>query len=122
MYRKKLHSKEELKKLRSVLRKSLTPAEAYLWSKLKARQFKGIRFTKQHSIGYYIVDFYCAEYKLIIELDGEIHNTPNQFEKDEIRTQYLEGLGYKVIRFENKMAFENLPSIYMEIEDQINNL
>ena len=118
MYRQQIHSKTELKELRTILRKSLTPSEAYLWSQLKARQFNNLRFTKQHSIGYYIVDFYCPEYKLIIELDGEIHNLPNQFEKDEIRTKYLENLGYTVIRFENKMVFDNLPSVYMEIEEQ----
>ena len=116
MYRKQIHSKQELKNLRATLRQSLTPAEAFLWSKLKARQFNNLRFTRQHSIGYYIVDFYCAEFKLIIELDGEVHNNTTQIEKDKIRTKYLENLGYKVLRFENKMVFDFLPSLFMEIE------
>ena len=119
MYRKQVHSKQELKQLRAKLRQSLTPSEAYLWTKLKARQFHNTRFTKQHSIGYYIVDFYCAEHKLIIELDGEIHNLPEQAEKDKIRTKYLEQLGFTVLRFENKMVFDFLPSVFMAIKEHI---
>ncbi len=117
MKKNQVHTKYELKDLRAHLRKNLTPAEAFLWSKLKARQFKNKRFTRQHSIGNYIVDFYCAEYRLIIELDGEIHNNPSQEEKDLNRTKYLENLNYKVIRFENKMVFDNLPSVFFEIEN-----
>ena len=117
MYRKKIHSKQELKDLRAALRQSLTPAEAYLWTILKARQFNNLRFTRQHSIGYYVVDFYCALHKLIIELDGEVHNNSVQAEKDKIRTNYIENLGYKVIRFENRMVFNFLPSVFMEIEE-----
>ncbi|WP_452228759.1 endonuclease domain-containing protein [Lacinutrix sp. MEBiC02404] len=116
MNKSKIHSKKELQELRITLRQRLTPAEAYLWNQLKARKFKNKRFTKQHSIGYYIVDFYCAELKLIIELDGEVHNNALQMEKDNERTKYLENLNYKVIRFENRMVFDNLSSVFMEIE------
>tara|TARA_B100001059_G_scaffold177513_1_gene178077 strand:+ start:222 stop:668 length:447 start_codon:yes stop_codon:yes gene_type:complete len=119
MFRQKIHNKTELKQIRSILRQSLTPAEAYLWTKLKARQFNNIRFNRQHSIGYYIVDFYCAEHKLIIELDGEIHNLPEQVEKDKIRTKYLEQLGFTVLRFENKMVFDFLPSVFMAIKEHV---
>lgn len=117
MNKNQIHTKKELKTLRAHLRKSLTPAEAFLWSKLKARQLLNKRFTRQHSIGHYIVDFYCAEHKLIIELDGEIHNNPSQVERDLNRTIYLENLNYKVIRFENKMVFDNLSSVFLEIEN-----
>ena len=116
MNKNSIHTKKELKDLRAHLRKNLTPAEAFLWSKLKARKFQNKRFTRQHSIGNFIVDFYCAEHKLIIELDGEVHNNPIQIEKDLIRTKYLQSMNYKIIRFENKMVFENLPSVFMEIE------
>ncbi len=112
-----IHTKRQLKEKRSTLRKSLTPAEAFLWKQLKARQFEGRRFTKQHSIGNYIVDFYCASEKLIIELDGEVHNNALSKEKDQKRTLYLESLGYSVLRFENKMVFENLASVFAEIKD-----
>ena len=114
--KEKIHSLKYLKEKRAELRQSLTPAEAFLWKHLKARQFEGKRFTRQHSIKNYIVDFYCAKERLIIELDGDVHNNENAKEKDEIRTIFLESLGYKVIRFENKMVFENLASVFMEIK------
>ena len=119
MYRKQIHSKTELKGLRAELIQSLTPAEAFLWSHLKAKQFHDLRFTRQHSIGYYIVDFYCAKFKLIIELDGEVHNNALQAEKDQLRTNYLNSLGYTMLRFENKMVFDNLISVFRSIEEYI---
>jgi very-short-patch-repair endonuclease len=117
MNNNKIHTKKELQEYRRYLRKNLTPAEAFLWKQLKARQFEGRRFTRQHSISNYIVDFYCAQEKLIIELDGEVHNNAKAQEKDAIRTNYLESLGYTVIRFENKMVFDNLVSVFMEIKE-----
>lgn len=54
---------------------------------------------------------------MIIELDGEVHNNEKAREKDKVRTEFLEKLGYKVIRFENKMVFDNLASVFMEIKD-----
>ena len=118
MSKQKTHTKPELKNLRQNLRQNLTPAEAFLWNHIKARQFEGKRFTKQHSIKNYIVDFYCASEKLIIELDGEVHNNTTAIEYDLNRTKQLEELGYRVIRFENKMVFENLTSVFAEIKEQ----
>ncbi len=117
MRRPQLHTRKEVKVFRKELRHKLTPAEAFLWRYLKNRQFGGRRFTKQHSIGNFIVDFYCPSEKLIIELDGEVHNNPIAQEKDERRTTFLNGIGYKILRFENKMVFENLDSVLMEIKD-----
>ena len=114
---KRIHNKKELLQKRKELRKNLTPAEAFLWKHLKAKQVMGRRFQRQHSINYYIVDFYCASEKLIIELDGQVHFNPTAQEKDLKRTTHLEGLGFKVIRFENKMVFENLSSVLQEIKD-----
>ncbi|WP_250434131.1 endonuclease domain-containing protein [Hanstruepera flava] len=115
MPKQRIHNKTQLKTKRQELRKNLTPAEAFLWTHIKSRQLKGKRFTKQHSIKNYIVDFYCASEKLIIELDGEVHNNPVAQEYDNIRSSHLENLGYTVIRFENKLVFENLPSVLKEI-------
>ena len=117
MSKQRIHTKKELQGYRKELRKKLTPAEAFLWTQLKSRQLDNKRFTKQHSIGYYIVDFYCASERLIIELDGQGHFTPEGKEYDRKRTIYLESLGYKVIRFENKMVFDHLPSVIKEIRD-----
>ncbi|RCW91514.1 endonuclease domain-containing protein [Winogradskyella arenosi] len=116
MPNKKIHSKKELQDYRRALRKNLTPSEAFLWKHLKSRQLQKRRFQRQHSINNYIVDFYCASEKLIIELDGDVHNNPNVQEYDEKRTQYLENLGYRVIRFENRMVFDFLPSVLEEIQ------
>ncbi|TJY32890.1 endonuclease domain-containing protein [Pontimicrobium aquaticum] len=118
MPKKRIHTKPELKTLRKQLRQNLTPAEAFLWKHLKARQFEGKRFTKQHSIKNYIVDFYCASERLIIELDGEVHNNAIAKQYDIKRTEELEALGFKVIRFENRMVFENLASVFNEIKNQ----
>ena len=112
----KLHTLKHLKVFRKELRNNLTPAEAFLWSHLKARQFENRRFNRQHSISNFIVDFYCAKEKLIIELDGEIHNTAEAQEYDNQRTDYLESLGYNVLRFENKIVFDNLKSVFIEIK------
>ena len=121
MSKENIHNKPNLKSHRQELRKNLTPAEAFLWTHLKSKQLKGKRFTKQHSIGNYIVDFYCASEKLIIELDGEVHNNTSAQEYDSKRTNYLKLLGFKVIRFENKMVFENLSTVLKEIASNFKN-
>ena len=94
----------------------MTPAEAYLWTHLKAKKLEGRRFQKQHSIDNYIVDFYCSSEKLIIELDGEVHNSPIAEEKDEQRDAHLHQMGFTVLRFENKMVFEHLAEILEDIK------
>ncbi len=111
-----IHNKKELLESRRELRKNLTPAEAFLWKQLKSKQLDGKKFTKQHSIGNYIVDFYLASDKLIIELDGEVHQNPLAEAVDQKRTDYLNGKGFTVIRFENKMVFDSLTSVLMEIK------
>ena len=85
------HNRKELLERRRELRKRLTPAEAFLWKHLKAKQFCGKKFVKQHSIGNYIVDFYLASDRLIIELDGDVHQNSVSEEYDQRRTAYLNG-------------------------------
>ncbi len=114
--KKQIHNRKYLETYRKNLRNNCTSAEAFLWKYLKKSQLRGRKFRRQHSIGNYITDFYCPKEKLIIELDGAIHNLPEIIEKDKIRTQYLEGLGFKVIRFENKMVFDHLDQVLKEIE------
>ena len=117
MKKKKIHNREELRTFRKDLRNNLTSAEAFLWKYLQKRKLDGRKFRRQQSIGNYIVDFYCPSENLIIELDGEVHNNLLAEEKDLKRTQFLESLGYKVIRFENKMVFDLLPSVLREVQD-----
>ncbi|MBC8769519.1 endonuclease domain-containing protein [Arenibacter sp. BSSL-BM3] len=117
---KKIHNRPETKTNRIQLRKNLTSAEAFLWNELKGKKLNGRKFRRQHVIGIYIMDFYCSEENLIIELDGEVHNHAIVGENDDKRTAYLNRNGYKVIRFENKMVFENLLSVLQEIRDNFN--
>lgn len=92
------------------MRHPQTPAEAILWHKLRNRQLR-FKFRRQHPIYRFIVDFYCAEAKLLIEVDGESHMEPDQEIYDKARTEYLENLGYKVIRFTNDDVKYNLQAV-----------
>ena len=93
------------------LRENSTEAEVYLWERLKSNQFQGLEFRRQHPIGIYIVDFYCHQHKLIIELDGEYHNTQVQIKKDQERTDFLCFQGLKVIRFTNEQALTEIDGV-----------
>ena len=96
-----LNSLPEIKPFRRKLRKRMTPAEVALWVMIRNRQLDGERFLRQFSIGHYIVDFYCARYKLAIELDGAGHFTAKGKAYDALRTEYLNSVGVRVVRFEN---------------------
>ena len=96
------------------LRHPQTPAEAALWRVLRNRQF-AYKFRRQHPIDRFIIDFYCAEAKLLIEVDGPSHLEPGQQEYDKVRTDYLEELGYKVIRFTNDEVKFNIEGVIGEI-------
>ena len=99
------------KEFRKNLRNSVTAAECVLWQSLKGRQLLGKKFRRQISIGRYIVDFYCPEARLVIELDGERHFSMTMDEYEAERTKYLEQEGLKVIRFENKELYDSLEGV-----------
>ncbi len=111
----KVHNIKNLKENRKTLRNSLTPAEAKLWSFLKNSQLENIKFRRQHSVGPYVLDFFCPLEKLCIELDGAAHFTDYGHEYDMARTEYLEALNIRVLRFENKNVFENPEGVLEEI-------
>jgi type I restriction enzyme R subunit len=90
------------------LRKEQTPFEAALWERLRAHRFEGLHFRRQHQLGRYIADFYCAELKLVIELDGSQHKRPSDQSYDQERDQLIQSLGLKVLRFPNQAP---IPSI-----------
>jgi very-short-patch-repair endonuclease len=115
-----LHNKTELKEYRRSLRNNLTPAEAVLWKALKNKQLEGRKFRRQHSIGNYIVDFYCPAEKLAIELDGQDHYIPKGERKDQIKTAYLNRLGINVLHFENKIVWEMPNAILERISEEFN--
>jgi very-short-patch-repair endonuclease len=93
------------------LRHDLTTAENILWSVLRNRKLKGLKFRRQEPIGIYIADFVCLEKNLIIELDGSGHNQDEQIEYDRERTIYLQSLGFRVVRFWNDDVINNLEGV-----------
>ena len=119
--KRRIHNRKPLEPYRKKLRHHGTTAEAYLWTHLQQKKLQGRKFRRQHSILNFIVDFYCAKEKLVIELDGQYHMNPTAEEKDAIRTKKLEDLGMKVVRFENKMVFENLGWVLEEIKKNFRN-
>ena len=102
------------------LRKNSTIQERRLWNLLKNRQFHNLKFKRQQPIGDYIVDFICKEAKIIIEVDGGQHNEPENIEYDKTRTEYLNTLGYKVIRFWNNEIYENIEGVLLRLKEEIN--
>ncbi len=98
------------------MRKNPTLAEAYGWQKLRRKQFLGLKFNRQFIIrhytfnkdeAYFIADFYCHRYRLVIEFDGDIHDKIEQKEYDILREDKLKSLGYNVIRFRNEEVLEH---------------
>ena len=108
------------KNFRKQLRNSLTAAEAVLWQNLKRLQLLGKKFRRQVSIGRYIVDFYCPEARLVIELDGDRHFSITIDEYEAQRTKYLEEEGLRIIRFENKELYDNLEGVLETIKEALN--
>ncbi len=98
----------ENKPIARELRKNMTDAEHVLWSRLRRKQILGVPFYRQKPLALYIVDFYCAAAKLVIELDGSQHYTLDAQQNDAIRTQTLEAMGLRVLRFDNRQVLQEL--------------
>jgi very-short-patch-repair endonuclease len=99
------------------LRQPQTPAERKVWAQVRARQL-GLPFRRQHPIWRFIVDFYCASVKLIVEVDGDTHAEPDQMEYDAARTEWLVWRGYRMIWFTNREVRENLEMVLEAIADE----
>ena len=98
------------KKIRSQLRSNMPKPEEVLWQKIRRKQL-GVKFRRQHGIGRYIVDFYCAELSLVIEIDGDSHFSTEGKEKDTKRDAFIEALGIKVLRFTNEEVMKQTESV-----------
>ena len=96
------HNAPELKSRRRDLRASLTPAESLLWHHLQRSKLQGRKFRRQHSVGPFVLDFYCPSERLAVELDGTTHDHRVEVRRDVLRTTYLAATGVRVIRFENQ--------------------
>ena len=90
------------------MRNNATATEKLLWSKLKHIQLLGYEFRRQQGIAKYVVDFYCPQHKLAIEIDGATHSTPEEIQNDNMRQEFIEREGVRFLRFSNADVFENM--------------
>ena len=110
-----LRNDPTLKQRRRELRRNQTDAERALWAKVRNKQFFGMRFFRQYSIGPYILDFYCPTVKLAVELDGGQHNQGDNREYDAARSEYLKAQGIDVMRFWNNEVLLDIQSILSKL-------
>lgn len=99
------------------LRHPLTPQEHKLWQRLRAKQLYGLKFRRQHPLDRFILDFFCAEQRLVIEIDGFGHGQPDQHAYDQARTEWLEQRGLRVMRFTNIEVDPNLTGVLAAIAE-----
>jgi len=111
-----VHNPTIQKRKRQYLRNNATKAERMLWQRLKAGQI-GYKFRRQHGIKQYIVDFYCPELRLMIEIDGSAHNFSQQQKHDFLRERKLEKLNFKVVRYNNNDIIENLDNVIINLKN-----
>jgi very-short-patch-repair endonuclease len=100
------------------LRQNSTTAETLLWHQLRRKRVGNLRFRRQYRLGGYIVDFVCLAARLIVEVDGDSHD--QTYGHDQRRTQWLEGQGFRVIRFWNHEVIDNLEGVVRTIEIELN--
>jgi very-short-patch-repair endonuclease len=96
-----------------------TRAEELVWNALRARRFKGLKFKRQMPIGRYIADFCCFEQRLIVELDGKVHEDEPARRRDGVRDAWLRAEGYRVIRLQNELVLGNLDVALAKIDSLI---
>jgi very-short-patch-repair endonuclease len=101
------------------LRKNMTPAEKVLWKHIRNRKFGKLKFRRQHPIDIFIADFYCHELKLVIEIDGGIHQLPEHREYDIGRNAEMNDMGIEVIRFTNEEVLNSLTTVLKKINETI---
>ena len=101
------------------LRKTQTLAEDVLWNCLRNRRLHGFKFRRQHSIGKFVLDFYCAEGDLAIEVDGCVHDDPEVRGRDWLRTEWLEQAGFRVLRVSNEEVLEDIDSVLLKIASML---
>ena len=112
MSRQLVHNLTALKQRRRELRQNLTATEALLWKNLQRSRLDGKTFRRQHSVGKYVLDFYCPECRLAVELDGEAHFSSIRAEYDVEHDEFIESLKIRTARFENRLVFENRESVH----------
>ena len=109
------------KAFRQQLRRESTPCEHILWKQISGRQINGLKFRRQHGFGPYVMDFYCPEIKLCIEVDGTVHESEEAKRRDAERTEFLNSQGIKVFRLQNQEVEDNVANAVGRIKDFIEN-
>ncbi|MCQ0112049.1 endonuclease domain-containing protein [Zhouia sp. CL16] len=104
-----------------LLRERMTKAENMLWDVLRDKKFMGYKFRRQHPIQNYIVDFYCHELKMVIEVDGDYHNSKEQKCLDKEREEEIVFQGLRIIRFTNQQVISNIANVLDWLKDYIEN-
>ncbi len=111
-----VHNKQELYTRRKKLRTGATLQEAKLWERLRRKQL-GYRFRRQHSVGWYILDFYCPEKKLVVEIDGAPHKASKEY--DAVRTNYLNLRGIQILRFWDDEVSNHIEKVVSKIKNTL---
>ncbi len=119
---KKIFNNTRFKKGRRRLRNDMTGAECTLWKHLRRRNIRGFKFRRQFSIDSYILDFYCPQLKLAIEVDGDSHLTDEELEYDKKRQNYIEKYEIQFLRFFNGEIYNDIDNVIVRIIDKINEL
>lgn len=118
-YTQHYNAENKTKSFAKALRRPLTPAENRFWYFVRDKKLFGLKFRRQHPIGNFIADFYCHEYKLVIEIDGNVHLINSQKIKDLERDRIMKEEGLTVIRFSNEDVFFNPQIIEIELKKHL---
>ncbi|MBI2345673.1 MAG: endonuclease domain-containing protein [Deltaproteobacteria bacterium] len=97
----------------------MTRSERLVWSRIRSKQFQGLKFRRQHGVGPYIVDFYCPERGVVIEIDGDVHAGEAQVARDQRRENYLRSLGLRVIRYMNDDVLNRLDAVFEDLWEKL---
>ncbi|VAX07879.1 hypothetical protein MNBD_GAMMA25-1134 [hydrothermal vent metagenome] len=116
-----LNNPKRTKPTRQKLRKNQTEPEKRFWSWVRAKQL-GVKFRRQHGLGKYIVDFYCTELSLVVELDGDSHFTPEGIAHDAIRSKFINSHNIKIIRFTNEQIMKGKEAVLVTLSKIIQNV
>jgi very-short-patch-repair endonuclease len=114
-----IYNKISEKGKRKQLRNNMTMAENILWGKLKGKQIETCKFRRQYSVNEFVIDFYCPELKLAIEIDGESHFQDNAVEYDKERQVLIESIGIEFLRFNNNEVYTNLNGVLEVIAEKV---
>lgn len=110
-----LFNKAELKERRRSLRGQIPPCERILWARLRNRQVSGLKFRRQYGIDRFVVDFYCPDATLVVEIDGYSHTFEATWAYDVERQQYLESLGLSILRFNDDQIIKDIEAVLGQI-------